>query len=162
VNPQTGTTLARVNAASSSGLYGVREGAVLGIDHGGLGKAWADGIAAQRVVWTSRPLPWPHYFVDLSGIGGSAPPGQGAVLLAVCGQVGPRPAGNTTPRASGRSRPWSTADPGPQGPAPAPEPRARGTRGQRHSYLSQMREGRTPEAGRGMFAGRGGLPLRGG
>jgi hypothetical protein len=97
VDPQTGTTLARVNAASSSGLYGVREGAVLGIDHGGLGNAWAYDIAARRVLWTSRPLPWPHYFVDLSGIGGSAPPGADAVLLAVCGQVGPQPAGTTTP-----------------------------------------------------------------
>jgi len=97
VDPQTGTTLARVNAASASGLYGVREGAVLGIDHGGLGKAWAYDIAAQRVLWTSRPLPWPHYFVDLSGIGGSAPPGMDAVLLAVCGEVGPQPAGGAAP-----------------------------------------------------------------
>ena len=97
VDPRTGTTLARVDAVSSSGLYGVREGAVLGIDRGGLGKAWAYGIAAQRVLWTSQPLPWPHYFVDLSGIGGSAPPGQDAVLLAVCGQVGPQPAGSATP-----------------------------------------------------------------
>jgi hypothetical protein len=98
VDAQTGTTLARVNAASSSGLYGVREGAVLGIDHGGLGKAWAYDIAAQRVLWTSRPLPWPHYFVDLSGIGGSAPPGEDGVLLAVCGKVGPQPAGTAAPR----------------------------------------------------------------
>ena len=97
VDPQTGTILARVNAASSSGLYGVREGAVLGIDHGGLGKAWAYDIATQRVLWTSRPLPWPHYFVDLSGIGGSAPPGEDAVLLAVCGKVGPQPAGTAPP-----------------------------------------------------------------
>jgi len=97
VDPQTGTTLARVNAASSSGLYGVREGAVLGIDHGGVGKAWAYDIATQRVLWTSRPLPWPHYFVDLSGIGGSAPPGEDAVLLAVCGKVGPQPAGTAPP-----------------------------------------------------------------
>jgi hypothetical protein len=97
VNPQTGTTLARVNAASSSGLYGVREGAVLGIDHGALGKAWGYGIAAQQVIWTSRPLPWPHYFVDLSGIGGSAPPGQDAVLLAICGQVAAQAAGATMP-----------------------------------------------------------------
>jgi len=36
--------------------------------------------------------------VDLSGIGGSAPPGQDAVLLAVCGQVGAQPAGNAPPR----------------------------------------------------------------
>ena len=97
VDPQTGTILARVGA-SSSGLYGVREGAVLGIDHGGLGKAWGYDIAAQRVLWTSRPLPWPHYFVDLSGIGGSAPPGQDAVLLAICGQVAAQAAGTTVPR----------------------------------------------------------------
>ena len=98
VNPQTGSTLARVSAAPSSGLYGVREGAVLGIDHGALGKAWGYGIAAQQVLWTSRPLPWPHYFVDLSGIGGSAPPGQDAVLLAICGHVAARAAGTAVPR----------------------------------------------------------------
>jgi len=34
--------------------------------------------------------------VDLSGIGGSAPPGQDAVLLAICGQVGIQPAGSTS------------------------------------------------------------------
>jgi len=98
LNPRTGSTLIRVNAASSSGLYGIRAGAVLGIDHGALGKAWGFGIAAQQVLWTSRPLPWPHYFVDLSGIGGSAPPDQGAVLLAICGQVAAQAAGTTVPR----------------------------------------------------------------
>ena len=101
VDPGTGHTLAHVAgaaAASSSGLYAVRGGDVLGIDHGALGKAWGYGVAAQQVLWTSRPLPWPHYFVDLSGIGGSAPPGQDAVLLAVCGQVGAQPAGNAPPR----------------------------------------------------------------
>jgi hypothetical protein len=98
VNPQTGSTQARVSAVSSSGLYGVREGAVLGIDHGALGKAWGYDIAAQQVLWTSRPLPWPHYFVDLSGIGGSAPPDQDAVLLAICGQVAAQAAGAAAPR----------------------------------------------------------------
>jgi outer membrane protein assembly factor BamB len=92
VNPRTGAARARVAgaaAAASSGLYGVREGAVLGIDHGALGKAWGYEIAAQRVGWTSPTLPWPHYFVDLSGIGGSAPPAVDAVLLAVCPRLGP-------------------------------------------------------------------------
>jgi hypothetical protein len=98
VNPHSGSTLVRVSAASSSGLYGIREGAVLGIDHGALGKAWGLGIAAQQVLWTSRPLPWPHYFVDLSGIGGSAPPDQDAVLLAICGQVAAQAAGATVPK----------------------------------------------------------------
>src|SRR5215472_6197184 len=99
VDPGTGRTLAHVAgaaAASSSGLYAVRDGDVLGIDHGAVGKAWGYDVAAQQVLWTSRPLPWPHYFVDLSGIGGSAPPGQDAVLLAICGQVGTQPAGTTS------------------------------------------------------------------
>ena len=99
VDPGTGRTLAHVAgaaAASSSGLYAVRNGDVLGIDHGAVGKAWGYDVAAQQVLWTSRPLPWPHYFVDLSGIGGSAPPGQDAVLLAICGQVGTEPAGTTS------------------------------------------------------------------
>jgi hypothetical protein len=98
VNPRTGAPRGRVAgaaAAASSGLYGVREGAVLGIDHGALGKAWGYEIAAQRVEWTSPTLPWPHYFVDLSGIGGSAPPTVDAVLLAICPQLGPPPPGTT-------------------------------------------------------------------
>ena len=100
VNPGTGRVLAHVAgaaAATSSGLYAVRHGDVLGIDHGALGKAWGYDVEAQQVVWTSRPLPWPHYFVDLSGIGGSAPPDQAAVLLAICGQVGAQPAGTGAP-----------------------------------------------------------------
>lgn len=100
VDPGTGHTLAHVPgaaAAPSSGLYAVRNGVVLGIDHGALGKAWGYDVATQQVLWTSRPLPWPHYFVDLSGIGGSAPPGQAAVLLAICAQVGTQPPGSAAP-----------------------------------------------------------------
>ena len=100
VNPGTGRVLAHVAgaaAASSSGLYAVRHGDVLGIDHGALGKAWGYDVEAQQVVWTSRPLPWPHYFVDLSGIGGSAPPDQAAVMLATCAQVGAQPTGTGAP-----------------------------------------------------------------
>jgi outer membrane protein assembly factor BamB len=92
VAPQTGSRLARVRGATaaSAGLYGVRAGAVLGIDHGALGKAWGYDVATQRVLWTSAPLPWPHYFVDLSGIGGSASPSVDGLLLAVCAELGPR------------------------------------------------------------------------
>jgi hypothetical protein len=96
VNPQKGDTRARVaggGAASSSGLYAVRNGTVLGIDYGAAGKAWGYDIAAQQVAWTSRTLPWPHYFVDLSGIGGSTAPGLDGVLLAVCGRAGSQPPG---------------------------------------------------------------------
>jgi outer membrane protein assembly factor BamB len=101
VNVRTGAQRGRVagaTAAAPSGLYGVREGTVLGIDHGALGKAWGYDIAAKRVAWTSRPLPWPHYFVDLSGIGGSAPPGLDEVLLAICPRLGAPLAGGTGQR----------------------------------------------------------------
>ena len=76
----------------------MRDGDVLGIDHGAVGKAWGYDVAAQQVLWTSLPLPWPHYFVDLSGIGGSAAPDQDAVLLAICAQVGAQPTGTSAPR----------------------------------------------------------------
>lgn len=92
VSPQDGDTQVRVagvGAGSSSGLYGVQAGTIFGLDHGAQGKAWGYDVATQRVVWTSAALPWPHYFVDLSGIGGSTAPGQGTVLLAICAQLGP-------------------------------------------------------------------------
>jgi hypothetical protein len=101
VDPGTGRMMGHVAdaaSASSSGLYAVRHGDVLGIDYGAVGKAWGYQVATHQVLWTSRPLPWPHYFVDLSGIGGSAPPGLDAVLLAFCAQVGPQSSGNAAPR----------------------------------------------------------------
>ena len=83
VDPQTGIRLARVSgamAAASAGLYGVREGAVLGLDLGALGKAWGYDVATQQVLWTSAPLPWPHYFVEPFGDRGERVPwaGRGA------------------------------------------------------------------------------------
>lgn len=95
VDPQNGRTEARVSGASaagSSGLYAIRAGVVLGLDEGAQGDAWGYDVSAGRVVWTSASLPWPHYFVDLSGVGGSTDPGGDAVLLAVCAQLGPAPA----------------------------------------------------------------------
>ena len=90
VDPLTGVRLTRV--AGQAGRYGVRAGTVLGLDHGALGRAWGYDVATRRVLWTSVPLPWPHYFVDLSGLGGSAS-GNG-VLLAIClrpGSASPGP-----------------------------------------------------------------------
>jgi hypothetical protein len=101
LNPGTGRIVGHVAGAavaSSSGLYAAWNGDVLGIDHGGLGKAWGYDVATQQVVWSSRSLPWPHYFVDLSGIGGSAPPELDGVLLASCAQVGAQSPGNAAPR----------------------------------------------------------------
>jgi PQQ-like domain len=80
---------------AASGLYGIRGGVALGIDQGALGDAWGYNVAQRRVIWTTSSLPWPHYFVDLSGIGGSADPASSTVLLAACAKTGGAvPAGN--------------------------------------------------------------------
>ena len=90
VDPWTGRTAAHVpggSAPGGSGFYAVRDGTVLGLDQGGTGEAWGYDAAAGRVRWTNPAVPWPHFFVDLSGIGGSAGPWSTAVLLAICGQT---------------------------------------------------------------------------
>lgn len=70
------------------GTYGVRGGVALGLDPGPAGAAWGYSITKKHVIWTTRSLPWPHYFIDLSGIGGSADPASDTVLLATCAKVG--------------------------------------------------------------------------
>jgi hypothetical protein len=100
VQPSSGRVVARVPGAEestssgASGVYGVRGGVALGVDLGPGGRAWGYDVAGQRVIWTTRPLPWPHFFVDLSGIGGSTSPSSGTLLLAACPQrVAGSPAG---------------------------------------------------------------------
>ena len=91
VNPWTGRTEAHVpggSAAGTSAFYAARGGVVLGLDPGPQGDAWGYDVAAGQVLWTNASVPWPHYFVDLSGIGGSAGPPSGGVLLAACARVG--------------------------------------------------------------------------
>lgn len=94
VDPQTGMRTGRMSPGSS-GLYGIRRGVALGLDRGALGDAWGYNIATRRVIWTTPPVPWPHYFVDLSGIGGSADPGSSIVLLSSCAQLGTVSAGQS-------------------------------------------------------------------
>ena len=70
VEPETGRTQVRVSGGSTtgtSGFYAVRDGVVLGLDQGAQGDAWGYDVAVGRVLWTNSELPWPHYFVDLSG-----------------------------------------------------------------------------------------------
>ena len=88
LDPNSGDRVSGADVRGSSGLYGVRAGIALGLDQGARGVAWGYDISASRVVWTSPAVPWPHYFVDLSGAGGSADPVTGAVLLASCGRLG--------------------------------------------------------------------------
>jgi outer membrane protein assembly factor BamB len=95
VDPQTGIRIPRTTVPGSSDLYAIRGGVALGLDLGMPGEAWGYDIATRRVIWTTSPLPWPHYFVDLSGIGGSADPRSSTVLLSSCAALGPAPAGGT-------------------------------------------------------------------
>ncbi len=100
VDPETGRTQARVSGGSTtgtSGFYAVHDGVVLGLDQGAQGDAWGYDVPVGRVLWTNSDLPWPHYFVDLSGIGGSTSPKSGAILLAVCGQAGASRPGSASP-----------------------------------------------------------------
>jgi PQQ-like domain len=100
VDPETGRTQAHVSGGSTtgtSGFYAVHGGVVLGLDQGAQGDAWGYDVGVGRVVWTNSDLPWPHYFADLSGIGGSTSPTSAAILLAICGQAGASVAGSAGP-----------------------------------------------------------------
>jgi len=97
VDPLTGKvrgTVPGATAGASAGIYVVRGKVALGLDSGQGGEAWGYGMAAARVIWTASGLPWPHYFSDLSGLGGSADESGRTVVVAICAKVAA--AGNTT------------------------------------------------------------------
>jgi outer membrane protein assembly factor BamB len=96
MNPRTGAVVRGTLVPEASSFYGVRDGVVLGLDQGSGGDAWGYDVAQRRVVWTTPSLPWPHYFVDLSGIGGSADPSSNTVLLAACAALGAPVSAGTT------------------------------------------------------------------
>lgn len=106
IDPLTGAVKARVSgstAGGSAGMYVVRDGVALGIDSGQGGEAWGFNLAAGRVTWTSQALPWPHYFSDLSGLGGSAAQSTDMAVVAVCGRLAAAPA--TAPATTSESTP---------------------------------------------------------
>jgi len=91
VDPLTGqvkTSVSDSGAYQTAEMYVVRGGVALGLDGGANGDAWAYDVAAGRVTWTSSSLPWPHYFSDLSGLGGSAAVSgdSDVVVIAACPQ----------------------------------------------------------------------------
>ena len=111
VDPRTGRVKATASGSAvngAAGVYVVRNGVALGLDQGGSGDAWGYDLAVQRVTLAAPGLPWPHYFVDLSGVGGSADPAGNLVIIAACRQLAPAPSGSP-----GASAP-------PSGPPPAP------------------------------------------
>jgi hypothetical protein len=87
VDPLTGTVRGSVSGATaggSAGIYVVRGEVALGLDSGQGGEAWGYSMSAARVIWTASGLPWPHYFSDLSGLGGSADESGSTVVVAIC------------------------------------------------------------------------------
>jgi hypothetical protein len=80
----------------------------LGLDQGPNGDAWGYDIGAQRVTLSAAGLGWPHYFVDLSGVGGSADPASDLVIIAACTQLAPRTPVSASPSASPSGSPGAT------------------------------------------------------
>jgi hypothetical protein len=112
VNPLTGRVTATASGSAvngSAGVYVVRDGVALGLDQGAGGDAWGYDVSAQRVTLAAPGLPWPHYFVDPDGVGGSADPASSTVVIAACIQLGPTtPASPVTPGTSLSPTPLST------------------------------------------------------
>lgn len=100
VSPSTG----RIQATApglAGGMYVVRDGFALGLDdQGAQGAAWGYDIAAERVALYASALGWPHYFTDLSGVGGSADPDGDLVVIVACAQAG-QPVTATSPSPPG-------------------------------------------------------------
>jgi hypothetical protein len=84
----TGDLLGRPAQSVAAGLYAIRNGVALGLDQGALGVAWGYDMTTRKVVWTSASLPWPHFFADSSGLGGSAGQDSAVTLLATCAAAG--------------------------------------------------------------------------
>ena len=84
----TGDLLGLPAQSVAAGLYAIRDGIALGLDQGALGVAWGYDMTTRKVVWTSVSLPWPHFFADSSGLGGSAGQDSAVTLLATCAAAG--------------------------------------------------------------------------
>jgi hypothetical protein len=90
VDPLTGKTKATIPSSAAggpAGMYVVRAGVALGLNPGVSGQAWGYDVAAGQVAWTSAQLPWPHYFADMSGLGGSAETSGDLVAVTACPQL---------------------------------------------------------------------------
>ncbi len=90
VNVHTGAAVNNPVPALSASLYAIIDGVALGLDQaqGDLGEAWGYDVVTHRVVWTSPALPWPHFFVDPTGLGGSVSSPRGITLLTTCAAQG--------------------------------------------------------------------------
>jgi PQQ-like domain len=146
VDPLTGHVLATVSGsavAGSAGMFAVRDGVALGLDQGPNGEAWGYDVRLQRVTWTTPGLPWPHYFVDIGGIGGSAQPDGGTVIVADCAKLAPAPLpsppGSSGPVPSGSASPSATSSGTSAGAGPSPSPSRSGQLCQRPELIAISR-----------------------
>ena len=80
---------------------------------GGIVGAGGFDVEVQRVPLSGAGLPWPHYFVDLGGFGGSAGTSGNLVVIAACTQRAPGPSVSATP--SGPTPAASSTPSTPQG-----------------------------------------------
>jgi hypothetical protein len=87
VDPLSGTALTSVPGTTAGSMYVVRNGVAFGLNSGANGTAWGYNLAKGKVTWTSAPLPWPHFFSDLSGLGGSAAASGDMVVVTACPHV---------------------------------------------------------------------------
>lgn len=90
VDPLSGTVQAEVPASvatGGAGLYAVRDGMAFGLNSGANGTAWGYDMAKGQVTWTWPDLPWPHFFSDLSGLGGSAAADSDVVVITACARL---------------------------------------------------------------------------
>jgi hypothetical protein len=131
VDPLTGQVTATASGSAvggSAGLYAVRDGVALGLDQGANGDAWGYDIGAQRVTLTAAGLGWPHYFVDPSGVGGSADPASDLVVIAACTQLAPALPVSASPSATPSGTPVSSPSQTATSPSsPGPPASASGT-----------------------------------
>ncbi len=99
LSARTGTAVSNPVPALSASLYAITNGVALGLDQaqGDLGEAWGYDVVTRRVVWTSAALPWPHFFVDPTGLGGSVSSPRGITLLTTCAAQGAASGNNAAP-----------------------------------------------------------------
>jgi hypothetical protein len=121
VDPVTGTVRGAVTGSTAGGaasIYVVRDGVALGLDSGAGGEAWGYNVAAGRVTWTAQGLPWPHYFSDVSGLGGSAAVDGDLAVITACPHL---TAASPTPTPS-QASPSTSASATPSATAAPPQP----------------------------------------
>lgn len=92
IDPLTRAVRATVPAsAGAAGLYVVRDEVALGLSGGANGTAFLYSMARNRVTWTAPSLPWPHFFSDPSGLGGSAAVAGGTAVVTTCPHLAASP-----------------------------------------------------------------------